>query len=594
MSEQHEKIVIDVELRGNDAKKKIDEVGKSADKTGKKIKTSKQETQGFGAALGQLGAGASGAFGQMVRGLKAVRLALASTGIGLIVIAVGALVAGMSRFQGVVDKVSQLTAGAGVVFSKLGDAIGTVGKFIVSAFEKPTEFIAGFNDTINETFGWFASLGKLIKEGFVLTLLGLRKTILKVRIAFNEFFGDDEEANELKGRLEEVQEEIEKTKESIEDSARAVAAPLIEMAAGVSNLVTELKEAAIAAAELEKASQKLEDVQISQIETQAIRNKQIAEARLVAEDESKSFAERTRALERALELENATLQEKLANAKENARIISEQNALAESSRDDLRKEAEAKAEVARLEEQSLRQQKRIFTELQTLQKQAAEAAKKRAEEEELQRLKDSIESVGAARIQAATIQQDITLPALQTGSKAHEQISEQIERAAKAEFNLSEERLKSAQFFAQGLQDISGVIAKDSKAGFEVNKALQIATTTISTFTSAQEAYRSQLALATPDAPIRGALAAGVAVAQGLARVAAIRKTTFEGGGSGSSGAPRSAGGGGSSPSQGFLVPSTPTAADTPQPEPVQAYVIGQQITNQQALDSELKLRSTL
>lgn len=56
----------------------------------------------------------------------------------------------------------------------------------------------------------------------------------------------------------------------------------------------------------------------------------------------------------------------------------------------------------------------------------------------------------------------------------------------------------------------------------DLGKALAIAQTTISTYEAAQQAYASQLTIPTPDAPIRAAVAAGVAVAQGLARVLAI------------------------------------------------------------------------
>lgn len=55
-----------------------------------------------------------------------------------------------------------------------------------------------------------------------------------------------------------------------------------------------------------------------------------------------------------------------------------------------------------------------------------------------------------------------------------------------------------------------------------VGKTLAIAATTISTYQAAQAAYASQMAIPTPDAPIRATLAAAVAVAAGLARVKAI------------------------------------------------------------------------
>ena len=65
---------------------------------------------------------------------------------------------------------------------------------------------------------------------------------------------------------------------------------------------------------------------------------------------------------------------------------------------------------------------------------------------------------------------------------------------------------------------ISGLLGKSSDSG----KAFAMAATTIDTYLAAQKAYTSQLAIPTPDAPVRAGVAAGVAIAQGLARVAKI------------------------------------------------------------------------
>ena len=82
------------------------------------------------------------------------------------------------------------------------------------------------------------------------------------------------------------------------------------------------------------------------------------------------------------------------------------------------------------------------------------------------------------------------------------------------------------------------------KKAFKRNKALQIAQATADTYASANKAYLSQLSVPSPDAPVRGAIAAGVAVVAGLANVAKIAKTQYDGG---SSSTPPSSGGGGGS-----------------------------------------------
>jgi len=79
---------------------------------------------------------------------------------------------------------------------------------------------------------------------------------------------------------------------------------------------------------------------------------------------------------------------------------------------------------------------------------------------------------------------------------------------------------------------------ESQKRAFEVKKAAGIAIATIETYQSASSAYASQMTIPTPDAPIRAAIAAGIAIATGVARIATIAKTQFK-----SSAAPSTGGG---------------------------------------------------
>jgi hypothetical protein len=70
--------------------------------------------------------------------------------------------------------------------------------------------------------------------------------------------------------------------------------------------------------------------------------------------------------------------------------------------------------------------------------------------------------------------------------------------------------------------------AKQSEGYFKTQKAFNIAKTLIDTYYAAQLAYNSQfLPIPDPSSVVRGAVAAGVAIASGLARVAAISRTKF-------------------------------------------------------------------
>lgn len=89
---------------------------------------------------------------------------------------------------------------------------------------------------------------------------------------------------------------------------------------------------------------------------------------------------------------------------------------------------------------------------------------------------------------------------------------------------------QTATEVSQMLLDLNSVFQgqreNQNKQEFERDKALNIAQTLISTYFAAQRAYASQLT-ATPDSPIRAAIAAAAAITGGLARVAAIRRVKF-------------------------------------------------------------------
>ena len=144
------------------------------------------------------------------------------------------------------------------------------------------------------------------------------------------------------------------------------------------------------------------------------------------------------------------------------------------------------------------------------------------------------------------------------------------------------------QITADGLDaliDITNAFTGKNEAGqrraFAINKALNISTTLIDTYMAAQKAYASQLSVPSPDAPVRAQVAAGIAVANGLARVAAISATQF-----GSSSRGGSGGGGGSrnvntNPDiQGFQTTNRPAQTGADQPQQIKVFVTETDIRN--------------
>lgn len=127
-------------------------------------------------------------------------------------------------------------------------------------------------------------------------------------------------------------------------------------------------------------------------------------------------------------------------------------------------------------------------------------------------------------------------------------------------------RVANAQFAADQLSAIAQLAGQDTAAG----KALSIAAATISTYLSAQKAYESQFKpVAIVDSPIRGAIAAAVAVATGIANIRKIISVKVPGKG----------GGGGNGPTPSPLTQTTSPIAPMLSPA-VQGQALNAQAIN--------------
>lgn len=181
-----------------------------------------------------------------------------------------------------------------------------------------------------------------------------------------------------------------------------------------------------------------------------------------------------------------------------------------------------------------------------------------------------------------------------------QQSQQELEELRKAEEAKAQLRVDAMRTSLSIISDLAGAFAGESEAqqrkAFQIQKGVSIATATIDTYLAAQGAYRSQMAISTPDAPVRAAVAAGIAIAQGLARVAVISKQQFQGtgvtsGASSDSGSLPSASGGTTAPSPAnfaFL------GMQPQQQPPLQAYVLSGQVSSnleaQQLIQNQSRL----
>lgn len=266
--------------------------------------------------------------------------------------------------------------------------------------------------------------------------------------------------------------------------------------------------------------------------------------------------------------------------------------------------------VNELKKEELALQKELNKENKT-----AEQLQKEADEKELERRKklndemmaedDRMRSIGIDDLIAAQKEKgdkqlatEMQIHANLTSLRAQQsqQEIEQLRQAEEAKAQLRVDAMKTSLSIIGDLaQAFAGDSERQQKKAFQIQKGVSIATATIDTYLAAQGAYRSQMAISTPDAPVRAAVAAGIAIAQGLARVAIISKQQFNGSGSTSGG-----NGGGSLPSSsgGTQAPSPANFAflgmQPQQQPPLQAYVVSGQVSSnleaQQLINNQARL----
>ena len=552
----------------------------------------------------------TGKLGVLSTAFKTLRGAIIATGIGALIVLIGSVIAAFQRFQEQNDKLAVFMSKVGTVITKITDTLGTLGSVIISVFTEPQKAIDGISNAIEGVWNWMKSLNDLIIGTLYRGILNLKLGFLEAAAAAAEFLGFDETAADLQKSIDETNNKIEQIKKTTSEAADAVAEPFVNAYNAVVDYINVLDEVAEAEGRLKTREIELEKTINKQIESQAKRNKQIAQYRLLAEDETKSYEDRITALQSALDLENQNLQEKLKNAKEEAKIIEERNALTESSRDDLKAEAEARAKVFELEEQSIKMQKRIFTELQTLQKEketndqkAIDDERKRREEENQKYLDDQkrLEEVRLALIRDAKEKeiaeanarydalfekamgdaelekqileaQQMELQAIEDKFRIEKETkeAESAERIRRTEQELQQAKISLAANSIGVLTNLANAFAagdeKRAKKVFALTKSLELAQAVVSTYAAANRVLADPTLIGTS----RFIAMAG-AISTGLANVAKIATTKMGStGGGGSSGGGGGFGGGGQAPNPASAVDLN----FLNQQPPVQAYVL--------------------
>jgi hypothetical protein len=400
-----------------------------------------------------------------VTGLKSFKVALAATGIGAILVAIGTLITYFTSTKRGAEQLKVATAALGAAFDVLRDRVSKIGGALVKFFT-----------------GDFSGALADVKDSFT-------------------------------GITDEI---IRETK---------------------------------AASDLERAMNRLKDEEREFTKARAQTNLEISKARLLAEDDTLTVEERIDALQRAVELEQKTVDEQLRLAEERARIAREQVALGESLEEDLNRVAEAEAAVLDLQSASLRTQKRLQTELNSLRSEGIAKAKEAAQAE-IDLMKATAEAnekrieSEQKTLQVTTENADKTLQVNNNnlaqqvlGTETAEEEKRRLQRETFEDFTngaelVGRQALEFAQMTLTFIGDLNTIFTKDeekrAKRSFEIGKKLAIVQTIMNT----AEAVGSALA---KDGTFPGSrfIAAAAAGAAGAAQIATIRRQEFNAGVSG-------------------------------------------------------------
>jgi hypothetical protein len=605
-----EEINYNVKVNTNDATKNLNGLQSSMEGVigeGGKIEGVAQK---FGSLPGPIG-NAANAMG----GLGKQMWALVANPIGAVIAAlVGAITLLYKAFTSTnegADKLDQGLAGLGAAFEVVMNAIAKVAENLIGLFENPQKALSDFSDMLKENItNRFEGLLELLPQ------LGKAISLL--------FEGEFSEAGKV------ATDAVGKVALGVEDITDKVSAGID----AINKLGAEAVAAANQAAKIEKILQGVEDGERALRIERSKQAKQLATARLQMEDDTATFESRIEALKKVAQSEEELAAKELKLAKAKANAISARNKLSDASDEALSKEAEAIARVNDLEAESIMRKRKVVKSIESLnnQKTTSEKDAAKAVEDALKATEQANKEALENRIKLAeegiNAEQDAKkLLALKT-IEDQKELNAELERIetertmkmidSKKSFQLSttDLEIKAAQDLANKKFDIAKENAEKQKdldkktfdakmaimdatanalatfsqlAGEEtaMGKALSVASAIIATYSGANKALEAGAAT-----PPLGYINAAAIIATGLINVKKILSVKVPGQSEAGQSVP-------SGPSVsiigGTADPSAQMSASLNRSlnKPAKAYVVGTDMSSQQALDRRIQTNAT-
>ena len=525
-----------------EVKSNLGEVKKDASNAASEFKVMGVSLNGVKRGFASAAVTAKGMFGSIKAGLI-------SSGIGAFLVIIGSLISYFKNTKRGAEMLERAMAGLGAVVSVVTDLFSSVGETMVNAFTDPKQAIADLwefikTNLMNRLTGMvdgFKAAGKLIQAAISLDWEGVK-----------------EGAEEYGQALIQVGTgmDVEQQKAFIQ---------------GIKDIGTEMNNEAAAAMRLKGMLQQLKDEEREFSKVRAQTRQDIQKARLDALDESKTAEERLAAVQKANDLELKTTEDVLEMQRRKIEVQKETMDLSENMAEDLDELAALEVGLIDLQTASFQTQKRLATEMETLTNEIAANDKARAKEKQ-----DQI----AAEIKATEDLYDLQIAQADA-------LGLQFEKFAKKEIDDAEAVKKAKIGIAKNSLNLITAIAGE---GSKIGKATAVASATISGVEGVQNAFttaqKSPLTALMPAYPFIQAGLAGAFSAIQIQKILSGSPSVGGGGGGGASAAP-------STPAPQMMSGAFELSGGVA-PDPVQAFVVTDEMTNSQNQLANIRRRATI
>ena len=357
------------------------------------------------------------------------------------------------------------------------------------------------------------------------------------------------------------------------------------LAGTFAGITEEINKEVAAMVNLKKRTQELRDADNKFMVQKAATRQEIERARLIAEDESKTAAERLNNLKKALELEAETTKQEIELARERVAIQKEEMALSENLVEDEEKLAQLKVALIETETASIKMRRRVVTEVNALENEILAEEKARATERQ-EIIDAEFDAKMVANDEWNKEQQRIREEDLAAQKAAADESVMVEEAAAKAK-----DKIRNAQLnnISKGINLIKG-LAGDNKA-IQAGMIVAIAEGAALAIPSGGASV-----IAASKLVVGNNLAAGISIAASAAATAQGLSALGQGGGGGGANAP--SGGAGGSGGEGIPAPQMMSGSfdisGGVAPEPVKAFVLTDEMSNSQNQLANIRRRATI